>query len=74
MIIEPMQSEGETPPPPSGSARSGCSPGSTRRSGVDEAVGFGLGGPFAWHSKFRLLNARGQPDPRYAAVSAQVAW
>jgi acyl-CoA reductase-like NAD-dependent aldehyde dehydrogenase/4-aminobutyrate aminotransferase-like enzyme len=25
-------------------------------------VGFGLGGPFAWHSKFRLLNARGQPD------------
>jgi acyl-CoA reductase-like NAD-dependent aldehyde dehydrogenase/4-aminobutyrate aminotransferase-like enzyme/GNAT superfamily N-acetyltransferase len=25
-------------------------------------VGFGLGGPFAWHSRFRLLNARGQPD------------
>ena len=25
-------------------------------------VGFGLGGPFAWHSKFRLLNPRGQPD------------
>lgn len=25
-------------------------------------VGFGLGGPFAWHSKFRLLNSRGQPD------------
>jgi RHH-type proline utilization regulon transcriptional repressor/proline dehydrogenase/delta 1-pyrroline-5-carboxylate dehydrogenase len=25
-------------------------------------VGFGLGGPFAWHSKFRLLNQRGQPD------------
>ena len=25
-------------------------------------TGFGLGGPFAWHSKFRLLNQRGQPD------------
>lgn len=25
-------------------------------------VGFGLGGPFAWHSKFHLLSARGQPD------------
>lgn len=25
-------------------------------------VGFGLGGPFAWHSKFRLLSARGQQD------------
>ena len=24
--------------------------------------GFGLGGPFAWHTKFRLLTSRGQPD------------
>ncbi|MCA9674511.1 MAG: aldehyde dehydrogenase family protein, partial [Myxococcales bacterium] len=25
-------------------------------------TGFGLGGPFAWHSRFRLLSSRGQPD------------
>ncbi len=25
-------------------------------------VGFGLGGPFAWHTRFRLLTHRGQPD------------
>ena len=24
--------------------------------------GFGLGGPFAWHTRFRLLTSRGQPD------------
>jgi RHH-type transcriptional regulator, proline utilization regulon repressor / proline dehydrogenase / delta 1-pyrroline-5-carboxylate dehydrogenase len=24
--------------------------------------GFGLGGPFAWHTAFRLVNFRGQPD------------
>lgn len=25
-------------------------------------TGFGLGGPFAWHTGFRLVNFRGQPD------------
>lgn len=25
-------------------------------------AGFGLGGPFAWHTRFRLLTHRGQPD------------
>ncbi|HTJ43316.1 MAG TPA: aldehyde dehydrogenase family protein [Kofleriaceae bacterium] len=25
-------------------------------------TGFGLGGPFAWHTQFRLHNRRGQPD------------
>src|SRR5439155_16619220 len=38
-------------------------------------VGFGLGGPFAWHSKFRLLSARGQqdyPDAVTVAKRAQV--
>jgi RHH-type proline utilization regulon transcriptional repressor/proline dehydrogenase/delta 1-pyrroline-5-carboxylate dehydrogenase len=36
-------------------------------------VGFGLGGPFAWHSKFRLLNARGQPDYPDAVTFAKRA-
>ncbi|MGN6104808.1 MAG: aldehyde dehydrogenase family protein, partial [Kofleriaceae bacterium] len=36
-------------------------------------VGFGLGGPFAWHSKFRLLNQRGQPDYPDAVVFAKRA-
>jgi hypothetical protein len=38
-------------------------------------TGFGLGGPFAWHSKFRLLNQRGQqdyPDAVTFATRAQV--
>jgi RHH-type transcriptional regulator, proline utilization regulon repressor / proline dehydrogenase / delta 1-pyrroline-5-carboxylate dehydrogenase len=38
-------------------------------------VGFGLGGPFAWHSKFRLLSSRGQvdyPDAVSFAKRAQV--
>ena len=36
-------------------------------------VGFGLGGPFAWHSKFRLLNSRGQPDYPDAVTFAKRA-
>ncbi|HEY4056455.1 MAG TPA: aldehyde dehydrogenase family protein [Kofleriaceae bacterium] len=36
-------------------------------------VGFGLGGPFAWHSKFRLLNGRGQPDYPDAVTFAKRA-
>ena len=36
-------------------------------------VGFGLGGPFAWHSKFRLLSGRGQPDYPDAVVFAKRA-
>lgn len=36
-------------------------------------VGFGLGGPFAWHSKFRLLNPRGQPDYPDAVTFAKRA-
>jgi RHH-type proline utilization regulon transcriptional repressor/proline dehydrogenase/delta 1-pyrroline-5-carboxylate dehydrogenase len=36
-------------------------------------VGFGLGGAFAWHSKFRLLNSRGQPDYPDAVVFAKRA-
>jgi RHH-type proline utilization regulon transcriptional repressor/proline dehydrogenase/delta 1-pyrroline-5-carboxylate dehydrogenase len=36
-------------------------------------VGFGLGGPFAWHSKFRLLNTRGQPDYPDAVTFAKRA-
>src|SRR5690606_27209324 len=39
----------------------------TRHHGVflvfDEVqTGFGLGGPFAWHLSFKLVNFRGQPD------------
>ncbi|HET9621640.1 MAG TPA: aldehyde dehydrogenase family protein [Kofleriaceae bacterium] len=36
-------------------------------------TGFGLGGPFAWHSKFRLLNQRGQPDYPDAVTFAKRA-
>lgn len=36
-------------------------------------VGFGLGGPFAWHSRFRLLKARGQPDYPDAVTFAKRA-
>lgn len=36
-------------------------------------VGFGLGGPFAWHSKFRLLSSRGQPDYPDAVTFAKRA-
>ncbi|TMQ07500.1 MAG: aldehyde dehydrogenase family protein, partial [Deltaproteobacteria bacterium] len=36
-------------------------------------VGFGLGGSFAWHSRFRLLNARGQPDYPDAVTFAKRA-
>ncbi len=36
-------------------------------------VGFGLGGPFAWHSKFRLVNQRGQPDYPDAVTFAKRA-
>jgi acyl-CoA reductase-like NAD-dependent aldehyde dehydrogenase/4-aminobutyrate aminotransferase-like enzyme/ribosomal protein S18 acetylase RimI-like enzyme len=36
-------------------------------------VGFGLGGPFAWHSKFRLLSARGQQDYPDAVTFAKRA-
>ena len=36
-------------------------------------VGFGLGGPFAWHSKFRLLNTRGQQDYPDAVTFAKRA-
>ncbi len=35
--------------------------------------GFGLGGPFAWHSKFRLLSGRGQPDYPDAVTFAKRA-
>lgn len=36
-------------------------------------VGFGLGGPFAWHSKFRLLTPRGQQDAPDAVTFAKRA-
>jgi RHH-type transcriptional regulator, proline utilization regulon repressor / proline dehydrogenase / delta 1-pyrroline-5-carboxylate dehydrogenase len=36
-------------------------------------VGFGLGGPFAWHSKFRLLSVRGQQDYPDAVTFAKRA-
>ncbi len=36
-------------------------------------VGFGLGGPFAWHAKFRLLSTRGQPDYPDAVTFAKRA-
>jgi 4-aminobutyrate aminotransferase-like enzyme/GNAT superfamily N-acetyltransferase len=36
-------------------------------------VGFGLGGPFAWHSKFRLMSSRGQPDYPDAVAFAKRA-
>ncbi len=36
-------------------------------------TGFGLGGPFAWHSKFRLLDRRGQPDYPDAVTFAKRA-
>jgi RHH-type transcriptional regulator, proline utilization regulon repressor / proline dehydrogenase / delta 1-pyrroline-5-carboxylate dehydrogenase len=36
-------------------------------------VGFGLGGPFAWHSKFRLLDRRGRPDYPDAVTFAKRA-
>lgn len=36
-------------------------------------TGFGLGGPFAWHEKFRLVNHRGQPDYPDAVVLAKRA-
>ena len=36
-------------------------------------VGFGLGGPFAWHSKFRLMSARGQQDYPDAVTFAKRA-
>jgi RHH-type proline utilization regulon transcriptional repressor/proline dehydrogenase/delta 1-pyrroline-5-carboxylate dehydrogenase len=36
-------------------------------------VGFGLGGPFTWHSEFRLHNRRGQPDYPDAVTFAKRA-
>ena len=36
-------------------------------------VGFGLGGSFAWHSKFRLLSSRGQQDYPDAVTFAKRA-
>ncbi|MFT3700441.1 MAG: aldehyde dehydrogenase family protein [Kofleriaceae bacterium] len=36
-------------------------------------TGFGLGGSFAWHSKFRLMNARGQQDYPDAVTFAKRA-
>ena len=36
-------------------------------------VGFGLGGPFAWHSKFRLMSSRGQQDYPDAVTFAKRA-
>src|SRR5688572_10402548 len=36
-------------------------------------TGFALGGTFAWHSRFRLLNQRGQPDCPDAVVFAKRA-
>jgi acyl-CoA reductase-like NAD-dependent aldehyde dehydrogenase/4-aminobutyrate aminotransferase-like enzyme/GNAT superfamily N-acetyltransferase len=41
---------------------------------LDEVqTGFGLGGEFAWHSKFKLVNLRGQPDYPDAVVFAKRA-
>ncbi len=41
---------------------------------LDEVqTGFGLGGEFAWHSKFQLVNFRGQPDYPDAVVFAKRA-
>ena len=36
-------------------------------------TGFGLGGPFAWHSKFKLLDQRGRPDYPDAVTFAKRA-
>ncbi len=36
-------------------------------------VGFGLGGTFAWHTRFRLLTSRGQPDHPDAVCFAKRA-
>ncbi len=36
-------------------------------------TGFALGGPFAWHSRFRLVNFRGQPDYPDAVTFAKRA-
>ena len=36
-------------------------------------TGFGLGGPFAWHTGFRLVNFRGQPDVPDAVTFAKRA-
>jgi acyl-CoA reductase-like NAD-dependent aldehyde dehydrogenase/4-aminobutyrate aminotransferase-like enzyme/GNAT superfamily N-acetyltransferase len=36
-------------------------------------VGFGLGGTFAWHERFRLLTQRGQPDHPDAVTFAKRA-
>lgn len=36
-------------------------------------TGFGLGGEFAWHSRFQLVNFRGQPDFPDAVVFAKRA-
>ncbi|HVV85110.1 MAG TPA: aldehyde dehydrogenase family protein [Kofleriaceae bacterium] len=36
-------------------------------------VGFGLGGTFAWHTRFRLLTHRGQPDVPDAVTFAKRA-
>lgn len=64
-IIEPMQSEGGDR---YGTARFFRALRLlTRHHGVhlvfDEVqTGFGLGGSFAWHTKLRLVNFRGQPD------------
>ncbi len=64
-IIEPMQSEGGDRYATARFFRALRL--LTRFHGValvmDEVqTGFGLGGPFAWHSAFRLVNVRGQPD------------
>ena len=75
-VIEPMQSEGGDR---YASARFFRALRLlTRHHGVhlifDEVqTGFGLGGSFAWHTRFRLVNFRGQPDYPDAVAFAKRA-
>jgi acyl-CoA reductase-like NAD-dependent aldehyde dehydrogenase/4-aminobutyrate aminotransferase-like enzyme/GNAT superfamily N-acetyltransferase len=76
VIVEPMQSEGGDRYATERFFRALRL--LTRKHGThlvfDEVqVGFGLGGPFAWHSKFRLLSARGQQDYPDAVTFAKRA-
>lgn len=75
-IIEPMQSEGGDRYATARFFRALRL--LTRRHTVplimDEVqTGFGLGGEFAWHAKFQLVNLRGQPDFPDAVVFAKRA-
>ncbi|MCS6799269.1 MAG: aminotransferase class III-fold pyridoxal phosphate-dependent enzyme, partial [Myxococcota bacterium] len=76
VIVEPMQSEGGDRYATARFFR--ALRWLTRRAGVplvmDEVqTGFGLGGPFAWHSAFGLVDAQGAPDGPDAVTFAKRA-